>query len=115
MNLKIQSSGNVGGLNAGNKQNDVKIKATQSQSDKADSEAQNNQTTLKAVGKKLDEFQKISKVSFQYDIKSNPDMIIIKIIDPDNGETISQIPPEAAVKLSKAIDELLGIFVDKHA
>lgn len=112
MDIKIQNS--VNGSITGNEQNNVKDKVNQSQPIKTDKGDQKNQNVLKEVGKKLDEFQKISKLSIQYDIKSNPDMIVIKVIDPNNGETISQIPPESAVKLSKAIDELLGIFVDKH-
>ncbi|BBJ28892.1 flagellar protein FlaG [Athalassotoga saccharophila] len=76
---------------------------------------QNDQKmSLKDVGKKLDQFQQITKVSFKYEITNNPDMIIIKIVDQKSGEVVRQIPPEEAVKLAKAIDELLGVFIDKH-
>ncbi len=70
--------------------------------------------SLKDVGKKLDQFQQITKVSFKYEITNNPDMIIIKIVDQKSGEIVRQIPPEEAVRLAKAIDELLGVFIDKH-
>jgi flagellar protein FlaG len=73
-----------------------------------------NSDQLKYLAKKLSDFQKIVNVSFQYEILKNPNMIVIKMIDDNDGEVIKQIPPEAAVKLAKAIDELLGVFVDKH-
>jgi flagellar protein FlaG len=73
-----------------------------------------NSDQLKDLAKKLSDFQKIVNVSFQYEILKNPNMIVIKMIDDNDGEVIKQIPPEAAVKLAKAIDELLGVFVDKH-
>ena len=64
--------------------------------------------------KKLDDLKKIVKISFKYEILRKPDMIVLKMVNEENGEVIRQIPPEEAVRLAKAIDALLGLFVDKH-
>ncbi len=77
----------------------------------------NNVTTekaLKDLTKKLEDFKKIVKTSFKYEILKKPHMIVIKVVNDENGEVIRQIPPKEAVKLAKAIDTLLGLFVDKH-
>ncbi len=66
------------------------------------------------LAKKLEDLKKVVKTSFKYEILKNPDMIVLKIVNDDNGEVIRQIPPKEAVRLAKAIDELLGLFVDKH-
>ncbi len=64
--------------------------------------------------KKLEGLKKIVKTRFKYEILKNPDMIVLKIINNSNGEVVRQIPPEEAVRLAKAIDALLGLFIDKH-
>ncbi len=64
--------------------------------------------------KKLEGLKKIVKTHFKYEILKNPDMIVLKIVNENNGEVVRQIPPEEAVRLAKAIDDLLGLFVDKH-
>ena len=40
--------------------------------------------------------------------------VVIKIKDPDTGEIIRQIPPEMVVKISKNIQELLGVLMDER-
>ncbi len=93
-------------INSQNKSPNSNVQSNQNQN--------NNSKSLNDLGKKLGDFQKIVKVSFDYQILKNPNMIVLKIVDQSNGEVIRQIPPEEAVKLAKAIDELMGIFVDKH-
>ncbi len=64
--------------------------------------------------KKLEDLKKIVKTHFKYEILKNPDMIVLKIVNENSGEVVRQIPPKEAVQLAKAIDALLGLFVDKH-
>ena len=72
------------------------------------------QKAFEELAKKLEDFQKVVKTSFKYEILKDPDMIVLKVVNDDNGEVVRQIPPKEAVRLAKAIDELLGLFVDKH-
>lgn len=74
-----------------------------------------SQKAFKELTKKLEDLRKIVKTRFKYEILKNPDMIVLKMVNEENGEVIRQIPPEEAVRLAKAIDDLLGLFVDKHA
>jgi hypothetical protein len=41
--------------------------------------------------------------------------MIVTVTDRESGETVRQIPPEAAVRISRNIDQLTGIFVDQKA
>ena len=77
-------------------------------------ESVNAKKAFEDLAKKLEDFKKLVKTNFKYEILKNPDMIVLKIMNSDTGEVIRQIPPEEAVKLAKAIDELMGLFVDKH-
>lgn len=100
------------------------VKATlQSGSVKIQSESRTNvenknlaspKKAFEDLAKKLENLKKIVKTHFKYEILKNPDMIVLKIVDENNGEVVRQIPPEEAVRLAKAIDTLLGLFVDKH-
>lgn len=109
MDIRINSSDGAK-MNMVNQKDSI---VTNSDKDKG-SDQKDQKLSLRDVGKKLDQFQQITKVSFKYEITNNPDMIIIKIVDQKSGEIVRQIPPEEAVKLAKAIDELLGVFIDKH-
>ena len=81
---------------------------------KNDINSVSSQKIFKELTKKLEELRKIVKTHFKYEILKNPDMIVLKMVNEENGEVIRQIPPEEAVHLAKAIDDLLGLFVDKH-
>jgi flagellar protein FlaG len=74
----------------------------------------NAKKAFEDLAKKLEDFQKVVKTNFKYEILKNPDMIVLKIMNSDTGEVVRQIPPKEAVRLAKAIDELMGLFVDKH-
>ncbi len=69
---------------------------------------------FKELAKKLEAFKKVVKTSFRYEILKKPHMIVIKVVNDESGEVVRQIPPKEAVKLAKAIEALLGLFVDKH-
>ena len=42
-------------------------------------------------------------------------MVIVQVKDRDTGDTVRQIPPEAAMQVARNIDRLTGILVDKKA
>jgi len=93
----------------------VKANRGKMENDKASQNKQvNSQKAFKDLTKKLEELKKVVKTSFKYEILKNPDMIVLKVVNDESGEVVRQIPPKEAVKLAKAIDELLGLFVDKH-
>lgn len=62
----------------------------------------------------LDKLKKIFRGQAEFRIDKDVNKVVIKIKDPDTGEIIRQIPPEMVVKISKNIQELLGVLMDER-
>lgn len=54
-----------------------------------------------------------TSISMAVDRATN--MVIVQVKDRDTGDTVRQIPPEAAMQVARNIDRLTGILVDKKA
>jgi uncharacterized FlaG/YvyC family protein len=52
-----------------------------------------------------------SRLSFALD--SDSKRMVVRVVDSATGETVRQIPPEDALKLSQRMSELIGVLVDK--
>jgi uncharacterized FlaG/YvyC family protein len=52
-----------------------------------------------------------SRLSFSLD--NDTKKIVVKVVDSQTGETVRQIPPEDALKLSQRMSELVGVLLDK--
>jgi len=64
--------------------------------------------------KQFEKLRDLFQGEAEFTVDKEIDRIIVKIKDRD-GEIIRQIPPEAAVKVARAIVELLGILFDERA
>ncbi|HPZ16891.1 MAG TPA: flagellar protein FlaG [Fervidobacterium sp.] len=62
----------------------------------------------------LDKLRKIFRGQAEFRIDRDVNKVVIKIKDSDTGEIIRQIPPELVVKISKSIQELLGVLMDER-
>ncbi|HCI29637.1 MAG TPA: flagellar biosynthesis protein FlaG, partial [Fervidobacterium sp.] len=62
----------------------------------------------------LDKLRKIFRGQAEFRIDRDVNKVVIKIKDSDTGEIIRQIPPELVVKISKSIQELLGLLMDER-
>lgn len=65
--------------------------------------------SVRAANERLE--SKGREVRFGVDKSTN--MVVVTVADRDNGETVRQIPPDAAMRISRNIDQLTGIFVDQ--
>lgn len=41
--------------------------------------------------------------------------VVVTVSDKETGETVRQIPPEAAMRITRNIDQLTGILIDQKA
>lgn len=65
--------------------------------------------SVRAANERLE--SKGREVRFGVDKSTN--MVVVTVADRDSGETVRQIPPDAAMRISRNIDQLTGIFVDQ--
>jgi len=104
-NSKIVNSGN--GFHGEKTQNFAKTEIFQPEKKNIDPEE---------VKKAVDELNKLSgssneKIQFSLDDKTN--RVIIKVMDRDTNEVISEIPGKYSIRLLEHFREYMGLFVDE--
>jgi flagellar protein FlaG len=52
-------------------------------------------------------------LSFRYEKELN--RVVVKVIDPETGELVREVPPEAVIKALKQLRETAGHLVDAEA
>ena len=52
-------------------------------------------------------------VSFQVDEQTG--QVVIRLVDPDSGEVVREIPPEALRRLATVLDDIKGLLLDATA
>ena len=79
---------------------------------------QKGQQTIseKAFKEVVDRANKViigSRREFKYSIHEKTKEIMCKVVDPDTGDVIREIPPEKILDLVAKLQELAGVFVDE--
>lgn len=71
--------------------------------------------SLDAALARLTEALRTASVSVQFEIDSSSHRVITKVMDKTSGEVIRQIPTEELVRISDAMTQLQGLFVNQTA
>jgi flagellar protein FlaG len=71
--------------------------------------------SLDAALERLIAALRTASVSVQFEIDSTSHRVITKVIDKTSGEVIRQIPTEEVVRISDAMTQLQGLFVNQTA
>lgn len=68
-----------------------------------------------AAVRKLTEALRSASVSVQFEIDSETNRVVTKVVDKANGEIIRQIPTEEVVRIADALAQLQGMLVHQTA
>lgn len=71
--------------------------------------------SLDAALARLTEALRTASVSVQFEIDTTSHRVITKVMDKASGEVIRQIPTEELVRISDAMTQLQGLFVNQTA
>ena len=77
---------------------------------KEDKAAVQSGSSAAAVAEQIEQLNKseaIRNTSLQFVMQENNEPPIVQVVDQNSGDVIRQIPSEVAVKIAKAIDELV--------
>lgn len=74
-------------------------------------EADKAERNLKNATKLLNDFVKHFAIDLQFRIEEG--QTIVKVMNEQTGEMIRQIPSEEALRMSKALDSLQGLIIQK--
>ena len=65
---------------------------------------------LKAMAKQLQDYLAQINVSLKFDVDDTTHQLIVKVVNPETGELIRQIPSEDVVKVQEKLAELRGVL-----
>lgn len=77
---------------------------------KEDQASAMSSTSVAQMAEQIDQLNKaetIRNTSLQFVMQENNEPPVVQVIDKDSGDVIRQIPSEVALKIAKAIDELV--------
>jgi len=83
---------------------------------KSDSDEKKNKIGMSDINENLNKVANMSSVIFQFEFYENQEVkiaerkkeLILKVIDKETKEVLSQYPTEISVKIAKMLDQLLG-------
>ena len=84
-----------------------------SSSDPKKSDAAQHEAQVKAAAQQLNDFMKRFSTELNFSVDTDSKQIVVKVLNKETGEVIRQIPSEEALKLSKAMDVLQGLIIQK--
>jgi flagellar protein FlaG len=70
-------------------------------------------TNMKEIVKELNDAVGALNSRLSFYLDSETKKVVVKIVDSETGETVRQIPPEDALKLSQRMNEIVGVLLDK--
>lgn len=89
--------------------------ATPEQPGSAAKDGKQPSPSLDSALERLTDALRTASVSVQFEIDSTSHRIITKVMDKTSGEVIRQIPTEELVRISDAMTQLQGLFVNQPA
>lgn len=77
--------------------------------------AEQDKRDAEQAAEKLQKLLQVKTTSLSFSVDQDSGRYVVKITDSDTHEVLRQIPSKEALELAKAIDHLLGVFVDNRA
>lgn len=85
---------------------------------KQQAEAKENkkvEDVVQALEGSLEKMKGVLRSDLKFEIVREAEIVVVKIVNKENGEVVRQIPPEEIVKLLTHLNEVLGVLFDERA
>ena len=77
---------------------------------KGDQDRDSDKEQVKAIVDRLNRMSRVLDRKIQFEIASETEDVVVKIVDRETGHTIRQIPPQELVKLASRMEEIHEII-----
>ena len=77
---------------------------------KGDQDRDSDKEQVKAIVDRLNHMSRVLDRKIQFEIASETEDVVVKIVDRETGHTIRQIPPQELVKLASRMEEIHEII-----
>ncbi|NLP44485.1 MAG: flagellar protein FlaG [Peptococcaceae bacterium] len=68
---------------------------------------------VEQVAAKLNRLMGLFEKSMKFEVHEKSNRIMVKIIDDESGEVLTEIPPEKILDMLSSLQEFVGVLVDK--
>jgi len=68
---------------------------------------------VERVAEKLNRLMGLFEKSMKFEVHEKLNRIMVKIIDDESGEVITEIPPEKILDILSSLQEFVGLLIDK--
>jgi flagellar protein FlaG len=75
--------------------------------------AAQHEAQVKAAVQQLNDFMQHFATTLNFTIDTDTKQIVVKVMNPQTGEVIRQIPSAVALELAKAADSLKGLIISE--
>ncbi|NBJ15358.1 MAG: flagellar protein FlaG [Dehalobacter sp. 4CP] len=70
---------------------------------------------VEQVTEKMNRLMGLFNKKLQFEVAEKSDRIVVKIIDQESGEILSEIPPARVVEMLESVQDSVGLLVDEKA
>lgn len=68
---------------------------------------------VEQAAEKMNRLMGLFNKKLQFEVNEKSDRIVVKIIDQDSGEILSEIPPARVMEMLESVQDSVGLLVDK--
>lgn len=68
---------------------------------------------VEQAAEKMNRLMGLFNKKLKFDIHENSNRIVVKVIDQDSGEILSEIPPEKIIEMIDSVQKSIGLLIDK--
>ncbi|AFV02573.1 hypothetical protein UNSWDHB_2876 [Dehalobacter sp. UNSWDHB] len=70
---------------------------------------------VEQAAEKMNRLMGLFNKKLQFEVAEKSDRIVVKIIDQESGEILSEIPPARVVEMLESVQDSVGLLVDEKA
>jgi len=70
---------------------------------------------VEQTAEKMNRLMGLFNKKLQFEVAEKSDRIVVKIIDQESGEILSEIPPARVVEMLESVQDSVGLLVDEKA
>ncbi|RJE48775.1 MULTISPECIES: flagellar protein FlaG [unclassified Dehalobacter] len=70
---------------------------------------------VEQTAEKMNRLMGLFNKKLQFEVAEKSDRIVVKIIDQESGEILSEIPPAKVVEMLESVQDSVGLIVDERA
>jgi len=70
---------------------------------------------VQEAAKRIEEFVQSVGRSLSFTVDSSTGRSILRVVDPQSGEVVRQLPPEEVLRVARAVEFMQGVLINQRA